>query len=156
MNEDKELSQFDLFDFEVPLQELLGRAVKAEIEEAKIYRDLLQKNLPVNTRPIIEEFIVQEEEHEEKLRTTFDDFFPEEEIPLPRRSGIEIPENITIETTSREIIEKAIEAERDSEEFYRELIDEFEDKEVQNLLGYLASVEREHSEILKEELNKMG
>jgi rubrerythrin len=116
---------------------------------------LLKKNLPENTSSIIEEFKVQEEEHEEKLRSTFDDFFPDEEIPLPQRSGIEIPENVSRETTPREIIEKAIEAERDSEEFYRELIDEFEDKEVQNLLGFLASVEREHSEILRDELNKM-
>lgn len=155
MDEEKESSHFDLLNFEVPLQELLGRAVKTELEEAEIYRNLLEKDLPEKTVPVIKRFVTQEEDHEEKLRSTFDDFFPDEEIPLPERSGIEIPEKVSEETTAKEIIEKAIEAERDAEEFYRELIDEFEDKEVKRLLGFLASNEREHYEILRVELNKL-
>ncbi|MEF8917379.1 MAG: ferritin family protein, partial [Candidatus Bipolaricaulota bacterium] len=136
-------------------QELLGRAIKTELEEAEVYRNLHEKYLPETTKATIERFVVQEEEHEEKLRSTFDDFFPGEEIPLPERSGIELPENISEKTTPKEIIKKAIEGERDAEEFYRELRDEFEDKEVRRLLGFLASNEREHYEILRVELNKL-
>ncbi|MCF7876505.1 ferritin family protein [Candidatus Bipolaricaulota bacterium] len=155
MNREKDSSPFDLFNFEVSLQELLGRAVRTELEEADIYRNLLEKDLPDETAPIIERFITQEENHEEKLRSTFDDFFPDEEIPLPERSGVEVPEETSGETTPRKIIEEAIEAERNAEKFYRELIDEFEDKEVRRLLGFLASNEREHYEILRVELNKL-
>ncbi len=155
MNEEKEPSNFELLNFDVPLKQLLGRAVKTEIEEAQIYRNLLDKDPGEEVRPKIERFITQEEEHEEDLRALFDDFFAGEEIPIPERSGIELPENITGETTAREIIEKAVEAERDAEKFYRELIGEFEDKETKRLLGFLATNEREHYEILREELNKL-
>ena len=59
MNEKTEASRFDLFNFDIPLQELLGRAVKTELEEAQIYRNLLEEDLPEKTISIIEKIIHQ-------------------------------------------------------------------------------------------------
>ncbi len=155
MSKEKGTSDVDLFDFDATLQELLGRAVKTEIEEAEFYRDLLEKDLPQETGPKIERFIEQEEGHEEELRATFEDFYPGEKIPVPEGSMLEVPVGISQRTDSRDLMEKAMYGERDAEKFYRELIDEFETKEVRRLLGYLATKEREHYEILKDELNKL-
>lgn len=155
MNKQNEMAYFDLFNFDISIRELLGRAIKTEIEEAEIYRDLLEKDLLEETRSKVERFITQEEDHKEKLEATFDDFFPGEEIPLPDRSGIEIPKEISQQVAPKELMEKAMDAESDAEEFYREMIHEFEEKEVRRLLGFLASNEREHYEILKEELGKL-
>lgn len=48
-----------------------------------------------------------------------------------------------------------METERESEEFYGELAEEFEDEEIRRLLGFLASSEREHYHILEDELKKI-
>jgi len=154
MNEGGEMSGVDLFDFEASLQELLGRAVKTEIEEAEFYRDLLEKNLLDETRSTIEKFIEEEEEHEEELRTIFEDFYPGKKITVPEGLMLEVPGGVSRRSGPRNLMEKAMYGERDAEKFYRKLTDEFEGKEVRRLLGYLATREREHYEILKVELKK--
>lgn len=146
---------YDLLNFEAPLQNLLGKAIKTEMEEAEIYRNLLEQELKGGTRSTISRFVDQEEEHEEKLRKTFTDFFPDEQIPIPEGSWIEIPSEASRQPAPKEIIGKALEAEKEAEQFYKNLIEEFDEEEVQRTLGYLAANEREHYEILKEEFNKL-
>lgn len=155
MNKEKEPDENDRSSGKTSLQELLAEATRAEIESAETYRSLLDRDLPEDTRSKLERLVEQEEEHEEKLWDVLEDFFPEEEVTLPERSGIEDPGEVSQEASPEELIQKAMEAELDSEEFYRELIEEFEDQEVRRLLGFLASTEREHYEILKEELGKL-
>lgn len=155
MSEEEESGTLDVSESGVSLQHLLAQAVESEIEAAETYRNLLDKDLPERARPKVKRLVAQEEEHEENLRTIFEDFFPDEEISLPERSGIEVPPEIARSDNPREIIEKAMETERESENFYSELIDEFDEKEVRRLLGYLAANEREHYEILKVERDKL-
>ncbi|MBS3736983.1 MAG: ferritin family protein [Candidatus Bipolaricaulota bacterium] len=156
MSEEKEPETFDTINGEVTLQRLLARAIKTEIESAETYRTLLEKDLPEETKQKIEKLVAQEEEHEDNFSSIFDDFFPEDEIPLPERSDIEVMSEIPQDATPQQLIEKALETERESEKFYSDLVGEFEDREVRRLMGYLAANEREHYEILKEELTKLG
>lgn len=156
MREEKEPETFDTINGEVTLQRLLARAIKTEIESAETYRTLLEKDLPEETKQKIEKLVAQEEEHEDNFSSIFDDFFPEDEIPLPERSDIEVMSEIPQDATPQQLIEKALETERESEKFYSDLVGEFEDREVRRLMGYLAANEREHYEILKEELTKLG
>lgn len=156
MREEKEPETFDTINGEVTLQQLLARAIKTEIESAETYRTLLEKDLPEETKQKIEKLVAQEEEHEDNFSSIFDDFFPEDEIPLPERSDIEVMSEIPQDATPQQLIEKALETERESEKFYSDLVGEFEDREVKRLMGYLAANEREHYEILKEELTKLG
>ena len=155
MSEEKEPETLDTIDGEVTLQKLLTRAIKTEIESAETYRTLLDKDLPEETRQKIEKLVAQEEKHEDNFSSIFEDFFPEDEIHLPERSDIEILSEIPRGATPKQLIEKALETERESEKFYNDLIGEFEDREIQRLMGYLAANEREHYEILKEELTKL-
>ncbi len=153
-NEEEENSLENRVD-NLSLKELLAKAIKSEIEAAETYRNLLEKDLPEETKPRIEKMVAQEEEHEENFWNILKDFFPEEDIPLPERSEIEVPSDVSEDLTSEELVKKAMETERESEEFYRELAEEFEDEEIRRLLGFLASSEREHYHVLKEELEKL-
>ena len=155
MSEEKNRGPFDTIYGEATLQQLLARAIKTEIESAETYRALLDKELPEETRQKIKKLVAQEEEHEDNFSSVFEDFFPEDEIPLPERSDIEVMSEIPQNATPEQLIEKAFEIERESEKFYNDLIGEFEDREIKRLMGYLAANEREHYEILKEELTKL-
>lgn len=155
MSEEKDSETSDTIDGEVTLQQLLAKAIKSEIESAETYRTLLDKDLPEETRQKIEKLVAREEEHEDNFSSIFTDFFPDEEIPLPERSDIEVMSEIPQDATPEQLIEKALEMERESEKFYNDLADKFDDKEVRRLMGYLAANEREHYEILKEELTNL-
>lgn len=155
MSEEKDSETSDTIDGEVTLQQLLAKAIKSEIESAETYRTLLDKDLPEETRQKIEKLVAREEEHEDNFSSIFTDFFPDEEIPLPERSDIEVMSEIPQDATPEQLIEKALEMERESEKFYNDLADKFDDQEVRRLMGYLAANEREHYEILKEELTNL-
>ncbi len=140
---------------EKSLQELLGVAIQSEIEAAETYRELLARELPKETRSVIERLVSQEEEHEESFRDILNDFYPNEEISLPEGSSPESSLTIEESASAEDLIQASLEAEKKAEEFYSDLTDEFEDKEVRRLLGYMAATEREHYEILKSELEKL-
>ncbi|MCF7890356.1 ferritin family protein [Candidatus Bipolaricaulota bacterium] len=155
MSEEKESGALGIPNDESSLKQLLEKAIKSEIESAETYRNLLKKDLPDETRTNIEKLVTQEEGHEENFRSIFEDFFPDEEISLPERSEIEVLSEIPRNATPSETIEQAMKTERESEDFYSNLIEEFDDREIRRLLGFLAANEREHYEILKVELNKL-
>lgn len=156
MSSSKKARNYDFSEESNSLQELLGVAIRAEIEAAEIYRRLLNKELNEETRQKVEKLVEQEERHEETFWSIIKDFFPEEEITLPENSGItnslEFSEDISLE----ELFQTAMDSEKGSEEFYRNLRKRFEDTEAKRTLGFLAASEREHYEILKEELKKIN
>ncbi len=151
----QDVSTKELLEEGLSLQELLGIAVKAEIEAADIYRNLLEKDLSEQTREKLEKLVLQEERHEKKFWSIIRDFYPEEEITLPEDSGITNPVEIDDNTSLEELFRIAMESEVESEKFYRSMREKFEDKEVKRTLGFLAASERGHYETLKDELNRL-
>lgn len=115
---------------DLSLQELLAIAVRAEIEAAETYRELLKKDLSEETRNKLEDLVSQEESHEEEFWSILEDFYPEEEISLPENSGITNPVEISDKTSLDELFRAAMESEVKSEEFYKLMQEKFEDKEV--------------------------
>ncbi len=142
-------------DEEDTLQELLGVAVRAEIEAAEIYRNLLDRDLPEKTREKVESLVSQEENHEEEFWSIIEDFYPQDKISLPESSGLSNPVEIDEGVTLEKLFQTAMTSEKESEKFYQNLMERFEEKEVRRTLGFLAASEREHYEILKEELQKL-
>jgi len=151
----QDVSTKELLDEGLSLQELLGIAVRAEIEAANIYRNLLEKDLSEQTREKLEKLVLQEERHEKKFWSIIRDFYPEEEITLPEDSGITNPVEIDDSTSLEELFRIAMESEVESEKFYKSMREKFEDKEVRRTLGFLAASERGHYETLKDELNRL-
>jgi rubrerythrin len=84
------------------------------------------------------------------------DFYPEDEITLPENSGIANPVEVAEDLSLEELFQTAMDSEKESEEFYNTLRERFEDTEAKRTLGFLAASEREHYEILKEELKKIN
>jgi len=140
-----------IFSEKNSLQELLGVAIKSEVEAAEIYRKLSNRDLPEGTKEKVETLVEQEERHEETFWSIIDDFFPDEEVSIPDQSGISNPVELKDDITLDELFEIAMASERESESFYKELKERFEDPAVCRMLGFLAASEREHYEILKQE-----
>ena len=155
MNPEKEEVPSDQINEELSLQELLGIAVRSEIEAADTYRNLVNRKLGKETKNKIERLVKQEEEHEKMFLSIFEDFFPDEKVNLPDKAEIENSAKISREASVEEIFVKAMQNERKSEKFYSDLRKKFEDKEIRRLLGFMAANEREHYEILKTELEKI-
>jgi len=156
MSSSEEEQNYDFSEESNSLQDLLGVAIRAEIEAAEIYRRLLNQDLNEETRQKVEKLVEQEENHEETFWSIMKDFFPEEEITLPENSGITNPVEISEDLSLEELFQTAMDSEKESEEFYNTLREKFEDKEAKRTLGFLAASEREHYETLKEELKKIN
>ena len=156
MSSSKEAQNLDFSEESNSLQDLLGVAIRAEIEAAEIYRRLLNQDLNEETRQKVEKLVEQEEDHEETFWSIMKDFYPEEEITLPENSGITNPVEVAEDLSLEELFQTAMDSEKESEEFYNTLRERFEDKEAKRTLGFLAASEREHYEILKEELKKIN
>ncbi len=156
MSSSEEEQNYDFSEEANSLQDLLGVAIRAEIEAAEIYRRLLNQDLPEETKQKVEMLVEQEEDHEETFWSIMKDFFPEEEITLPENSGITNPVEISEDLSLEELFQTAMDSEKESEEFYNTLRERFEDEEAKRTLGFLAASEREHYEILKEELKKIN
>ena len=156
MSSSEEEQNYDFSEEANSLQDLLGVAIRAEIEAAEIYRRLLNQDLPEETKQKVEMLVEQEEDHEETFWSIMKDFFPEEEITLPENSGITNPVEVAEDLSLEELFQTAMDSEKESEEFYNTLRERFEDEEAKRTLGFLAASEREHYEILKEELKKIN
>ncbi len=155
MDEKEKDSYFKPSGGEISLRELLKIAIRSEIESAETYRKLLDRDLPAETREKVERLVEQEEEHEEKFWSVFSDFFPDDEKDLGEGNEIEAEIRNSEDPSLQELLETAMKDERKSEEFYDNLRDQFEDREVRSMLGYLAANEREHYQILQQELKKL-
>lgn len=132
--------------------EVLGIAIRSEIEAAKLYGRMEKKVRNV----VLKEKLQFLRDEEEKHRAIFDDLFrkkyPDVELKLPEKSmvpmmDVALEKDISIE----ELFEVAMKAEKISEEFYADLAKKSKDVSGTSMLNYLSSIERGHFNLLKSE-----
>lgn len=132
--------------------EILGVAIKSEIEAANLYRYMATR---VANRDLIERlhFLVQEEEkHRRILEEAYNRQFPEVELALPSRSLVPTIEAALEEDTSvPELFRLAMEAERISADFYDELAGRVQEETSRSTLLYLSRMEEGHYNLLETE-----
>jgi rubrerythrin len=134
------------------VEKALSMAIQSEIESKTVYEKLrgMVKNFILKDKLAF--LSMEEERHEKLLDTLFLRMFPgkkvskEEKSLMPRLSISLAEENSVVD-----LLELAMEAEKVAEEFYDQLADEVEERGVQDLLRYLASVEHGHHFLLKGE-----
>jgi rubrerythrin len=134
------------------LEKALSMAIQSEIESKAVYAKLgtMVKNFVLKDKLA---FLTQEEERHEKLLTAlFQKMAPgknisKQEKSLMPRLSIALAE----ENSVSDLLELAMEAEKTAEEFYDQFADEVEERGVQDLFRYLASVEHGHHFLLKGE-----
>ena len=132
--------------------EILGVAIKSEIEAANLYRHMagLVVNLDLQGRL---HFLVQEEEkHRQILQEAYHRQFPEVELALPARSLVPtIQAAIQEGAPVPELFRLAMEAERLSEEFYGDSAGRAAEENSRTILTYLSRMEHGHYELLRTE-----
>lgn len=132
------------------LKELLEVAITSEVEAQQRYRRLIEEDHTRHLEQLIEDFLHQEEEHKAQFKELFTDFFPEQKPEVtPESDKINVGENLEGEEATIALLNAALEAEKQSELFYKRLINRMESSQNQSLMAYPASVERGHYEAIK-------
>jgi len=139
------------------LNVLLLAAIKSEIESKELYETLANrvKNAVLKDRLL---FLANEEvKHRAYLESLYRQNFPNEELKVPEKSPVPLPEvDPSEDRLLSEIIEDAMRAELAAKEFYESLCELFPDsKEVRNMLTILADMEYGHYKILEKELENL-
>lgn len=132
--------------------EILGIAIKSEIDAAKVYQNLYDKVRNIDLKKKLEFLKGEEEKHRKVLEELYTKNYPDVELKLPEKSllpemEIKISENIPVVA----LFEKAMDAERVSEGFYREAVEKMDNPQAKAILNHLSGMERSHYFILKTE-----
>lgn len=132
--------------------EVLGIAIKSEIDAAAVYDHLAKK---IRNRALSEKIIFlrkEEEQHRRLLEEMFTRNFPGVELLLPEKGlhpemNMEVTRNMTVP----ELFELAMEAEETSRDFYADLAEKSKDESGRATLRYLSNMESGHYYLLKTE-----
>jgi rubrerythrin len=136
--------------------EVLGVAIKSEIEAIKLYNRMKEKSKNPDLQTKISFLIDQEKSHERILTEAYRKKFPGVELTLPPQTLVpSIADVLSREATLKELFGAAMEAEKKSEEFYMGLAKKTHDQGSRSMLEYLASMERSHFSILEAEFHQL-
>jgi len=146
---------------DLSFEEMLKGAVKAEINAKEVYEHMANR---VDSFIVADrfEFLAGEEgKHEGFLRDLYKNVTSEKDIELPEETPVPLPYiRYGDDMDESEIIKQAMDAEVASKEFYLKMADKADDdgleKNPKKLLKYLAGMEQNHYEILKEEKERMS
>jgi erythrin-vacuolar iron transport family protein len=133
--------------------EILGIAVKKEVEAASFYKKLAGK---IGNPIIRERFMTlskEEQKHRALLSAEYKRFTGEEKVPLPkgkfsRREAFDMEE-----ASIEDALEYAIAAERDAQKLYSAASKASSDPRGQSMLDYLVEFEKGHERQLKADLD---
>ena len=132
--------------------EIVGIAIKSEIEAAQVYDRLVQRvrNLALKDKLL---FLKSEEEkHRAILEDMYAKTFPEVKLLPPPRSLLpKVDVALSEKTPVPELLEIAMEWEKLSEEFYADFARRAEDARGRTVLQYLSKMESSHYHLLKTE-----
>ncbi len=136
--------------------EVLGIAIKSEIEAAEAYSKLNKKVKNEILRMKLKFLIAEEKKHRQILERLFSQRFPEEKLKIPEKSPLSpIRISRSKKLSVLDLFKLALKTEKMSEEFYREAGKNSENKESKRILGYLTRVERSHYFMIKSEIDML-
>nr|WP_048147277.1 ferritin family protein [Pyrococcus abyssi] len=140
---------------ELPLEELLGMAIKSEIEARKFYESFAEK---IDIEPLKGKILwlaSEEEKHEKMLRKLYSSMFPGKEVVFPKEHiGPELQPVAKELKGSQDVIDLihwAMKAEEIAAQFYEKLMDIVEGEEKKRLMKSLSDMERGHYYMLRAE-----
>ncbi len=142
---------------ELKLEEILSFALTQEIKAQKLYEKINENNIKKSLESVLDRLIEEEKFHESKIRSIFNDFFPDKDIEA---FDMELKEDFSNNTeimsegyTVNELLERGIEKEKNSSELYQTIAERVDEEAVSNLLSYLVYMENEHRSLLQIELS---
>jgi len=137
---------------QVSLKDLLGFAIRSEMDSNQAYTDLsgMVKN------PLLKEkfqwLAFEENKHKEVLENLFAALLPGESLSIPEQASFPLLKKINITPSSSlvDLLYQAMESEKTAEEFYGEMAQKVEDPH-RKILNYLSKVEHTHFLMLQGE-----
>jgi rubrerythrin len=136
--------------------EVLGIAIKSEIEAIKLYNRMKEKAKNPDLQTKCEFLIDQEKNHEKILTEAYRKKFPGVDLSLPQKTLVPLVDDVLArDATLKELFAAGMEAEKRSEEFYQGLAKKTHDQSSRSMLEYLASMERSHFSILEAEYRQL-
>jgi rubrerythrin len=134
------------------VQELLGLAIRSEIDSNSTYSSLAQRV----SNPLLKEkfkmLAYEEKKHQDVLEKLCKVLFADDEIRIPDKADPSLLPSIVISPSSSlvEILYQAMKAEKSAEDFYARLSKRFENPQ-KKILVYLSKVEHSHYTMLEGE-----
>lgn len=134
------------------LKNLLGFAIRSEIDSNQVYSDLADKY----SNPLLKEkfqwLAFEENKHKETLEKLFEALLPKETLQIPDEPNEELFKKITLTPSSTlvELLYQAMESEKKAEDFYAQLANRIETSH-RKILEYLSQVEHSHYVMLNSE-----
>ena len=136
--------------------EVLGIAIKSEIEAVKLYNRMKEKTKNPDLATKLDFLAAQEAGHQKLLTEAFRKKFPAVELSLPPRTLVPTVDDVLSRDASlKELFGAAMEAEKKADEFYTGLAKKTRDQSSRSMLEYLASMERSHYSILEAEYRQL-
>ena len=140
---------------ELSYKEVIEQGIKSEMNAQTKYEAVAKANYSYALSENLRFLLKQEKQHEKQLRELFKKEFPNEKPHIPDEALKPAPD-IELESESiGELLEEAMESEKESTMFYKHLADRFDDDKRKELANYLAHMERGHYKILKHQLETL-
>ena len=141
---------------EYNLKTLLLAAIKSEIDSGELYRTLANRVKNSLLKDRLNFLAGEEDKHRAYLEALYRQKFPDEEIEVPEKTPVPLPEVDPSESRLlSEIIEDAMNAELAAKDFYESMKDLLQDEENRRMLQILANMEQGHYDILAKELDNL-
>jgi rubrerythrin len=143
-------------DRDLTTLEVLGIAIRSEIEAVKLYTRMKEKTKNPDLQTKCDFLTGQEKNHEKILTEAYRSKFPGVELRLPPKTLVPAVDDVLArDATLKELFAAAMEAETKSEEFYKGLAGKTHDQSSRSMLEYLASMEHSHFAILEAEFKEL-
>ncbi len=141
---------------EYNLRTLLLAAIKSEVESNELYNCLADRVKNAMLKERLQFLAREEDKHRAFLEALYKQKFPDEEINIPEKTPVPLPEvDDSEDRLLSEIIEDAMKAELAAKDFYESLKDLLQDEKNRNMLQILANMEQGHYDILAKELENL-
>jgi rubrerythrin len=133
--------------------EILGVAVRSEVDAAAFYTRLQDRVKNVILVQKLKFLALEEEHHKKIIERLLGQKYPDKPKDVPAASLMPpIAVSVGAEPTVPALFEAALKAEETAEAFYNEAGDRAEDEAGRRTLAYLGRVERSHQAMIKAEL----
>ncbi|OGD18022.1 MAG: hypothetical protein A2V76_00870 [Candidatus Aminicenantes bacterium RBG_16_63_14] len=140
-------------DKNLPAWQVLGVAIRSEIDAAAFYTRLQGRVKNVLLVQKLKFLALEEEHHKKILERLLGQKYPEKPKEVPE-SSLMPPIGVSLgpEPTVPGLFEAALKAEEAAEAYYNEAGERVEDEAGRRILAYLGRVERSHQAMIKSEL----
>lgn len=134
--------------------EILAIAVRSEVDAADFYSKLNKKVKNELLREKLKFLIYEEEKHRKTLERLFSQRFPDHVLEIPEKSLLPpLKASFNDKATVLDLFKAALQAEKASEDFYKQASERIKDTQSQKILKYLSRVERSHYFMINSEID---